>query len=166
MSISFIFAMDIQQAIGLNNDMPWRLPADQAYFKKTTLEHAVIMGRKTYESMGNKPLSGRTNVILTRNPDFAAEGCVIEHSIEAVQVRFPEEEVFVIGGADIFQLFMPVVDRMYITLIEHEFAADTFFPDFDIEEWELVSSKEGVTNEKNPYTFSFLVYDKLKKESL
>src|SRR5690348_1909867 len=126
MSISFIFAMDMQQAIGLNNDIPWRLPADTAYFKRTTLDHTIVMGRKTFDSFGGKPLKQRTNVILTRNPDYSAEGCTVLHTVDEVMARYPDEEVFVIGGAEIYQLFMPIVDRMYITLIEHEFEADTF----------------------------------------
>jgi dihydrofolate reductase len=159
MSISFIVAMDIQQAIGLGNDLPWRLPADLAYFKKTTLDHTILMGHKTYESIG-KPLPHRTNVILTKNEEFTAEGCIIVHSMEEAAARFADEEVFVIGGAEIFRLFMPIVDRLYITLIEHEFEADIFFPDFDIEDWYLVSSEDGITDDKNPYTYSFLVYEK------
>ncbi|MEX2460504.1 MAG: dihydrofolate reductase [Paenibacillaceae bacterium] len=161
MSISFIFATDISQAIGLGNDLPWRLPADLAYFKKTTLNHTILMGRKTYESMG-KPLPNRTNVILTQNKAYEAEGCTIVHSVEEAVALFKNEEVFVIGGAEIFKLFMPLVDRMYITLIEHEFTADTYFPEFDIDEWELVTSEDGITDTKNPYTYSFLVYKKSK----
>jgi dihydrofolate reductase len=159
MSISFIVAMDIEQAIGLGNDLPWRLPADLAYFKKKTLNHTILMGRKTYESIG-KPLPHRTNVIITKNREFTAEGCIVVHSVEEAAAQFADEEVFVIGGAEIFRLFMPIVDRLYITLIEHEFEADTFFPDFEIEDWNLVSSEDGVTDEKNPYTYSFLVYEK------
>jgi dihydrofolate reductase len=159
MSISFILAMDLQQAIGLGNDLPWRLPADLAYFRKTTSDHTILMGRKTYESIG-KPLPNRTNVIITKNKDFTAEGCIIVHSVEEAVAHFAGEEVFVIGGAEVFKLFMPVVDRLYITLIEHEFEADTYFPDFDIDDWQLLSSEEGITDEKNPYAFSFLVYEK------
>jgi dihydrofolate reductase len=159
MGISFMVAMDIQQAIGLGNDLPWRLPADLAYFKRKTLNHTILMGRKTYESIG-KPLPQRTNVVITRNEGFTAEGCIVVHSVEEAAAQFAGEELFVIGGAEIFRLFMPVVDRLYITLIEHEFEADTFFPDFDIEEWTLVSSEDGVTDEKNPYTYTFLVYEK------
>lgn len=160
MSISFIVAMDIQQAIGLGNALPWRLPADLAYFKKTTLNHTVLMGRKTFESMGSKPLPNRNNVILTRNKAFAAEGCTIVHSVEDAIELAKGKEFFVIGGAEVFQLFLPVVDRLYITLIEQEFAADTFFPEFDIEDWALVSSEDGIKDDKNPYDYSFLVYER------
>jgi dihydrofolate reductase len=159
MSISYIVAMDIQQAIGLGNSLPWRLPADLAYFKKTTMDHAVLMGRKTYESIG-KPLPNRTNVVLTQNKHYEAEGCLIVHSVEEAVEQFKNEEIFVIGGAEVFQLFMPSVDRLYITLIEHEFEADTYFPEFDIDDWVLVSSEDGVKDAKNPYEYSFLVYTK------
>jgi dihydrofolate reductase len=159
MSISYIVAMDIQQAIGLGNDLPWRLPADLAYFKKTTMDHTILMGRKTYESIG-KPLPNRTNVILTQNKNYHAEGCLIVHSVEEAVEQFKNEEIFVIGGAEVFQLFMPSVDRLYITLIEHEFKADTYFPEFDIEDWVLVSSEDGIKDAKNPYDYSFLVYTK------
>lgn len=160
MSLSYIVAMDIQQAIGLNNALPWRLPAELAYFKKTTMNHTILMGRKTYESIG-KPLPNRTNVILTQNKDYEAEGCVIVHSVEEALELAKNQEVFVIGGAEVFQLFMPLVERLYITLIEHEFEADTFFPEFDIEEWVLQSSEEGIKDDKNPYDYSFLVYTQI-----
>lgn len=159
LSISFIVAMDIQQAIGLGNALPWRLPADLAYFKKTTMDHTILMGRKTYESIG-KPLPNRTNVILTQNKEFEAEGCIIVHSVEEAIEMAKNQEVFVIGGAEVFELFMPVVERLYITLIEHEFEADTFFPEFDVEDWVLNSSEDGIKDAKNPYEYSFLVYDK------
>jgi dihydrofolate reductase len=151
--------MDIQQAIGLGKELPWRLPADLAYFKKTTMDHTILMGRKTYESIG-KPLPNRTNVILTQNKDYQAEGCLIVHSVEEAVEQFKNEEIFVIGGAEVFQLFMSLVDRMYITLIEREFKADTYFPEFDIDDWELVSSEDGINDDKNPYDYSFLIYTK------
>jgi dihydrofolate reductase len=160
MSVSFIVAMDIQQAIGLGNNLPWRLPADLAYFKKTTLNHSILMGRKTFESIG-KPLPNRTNVILTQNKDYQAEGCLIVNSVEEAVKQFKNEEIFVIGGAEVFQLFMSSVDRLYITLIEHEFEADTYFPEFDIDDWVLVSSEDGIKDAKNPYDYSFLVYAKM-----
>jgi dihydrofolate reductase len=159
LSISYIVAMDIQQAIGLGNDLPWRLPADLAYFKKTTMDHTILMGRKTYESIG-KPLPNRINVILTQNKDYQAEGCLVIHSVEEAVEQFKNEEIFVIGGAEVFQLFMPAVDRLYITLIEHEFEADTYFPEFDIDDWILVSSVDGIKDAKNPYDYSFLIYTK------
>jgi len=163
MNVSFIVAMDLQRGIGFENDLPWRLPADMAYFMKTTSGHTVVMGRRTFQSMGNKPLPNRNNVIITRNPDFQAEGCTVIHSVEEANHYFAGVDVFVIGGADVFQLFMPMAQRMYITLIESEFTADTFFPEFDDEEWEIVSSRQGVKDEKNPYDYSFLIYERVKE---
>ena len=159
--ISFLVAMDRNQVIGYQNELPWRLPADLAYFKEKTTGHKVIMGRKTFESIG-RPLPNRVNIVLTKDRRFFAEGCVVRHSLEDVMALISEEEeAFVIGGAQMFELFLPYVDRMYITCIDHEFCGDTFFPTIDFRQWELVSEKKGIKNEKNPYDYTFLVYEKL-----
>lgn len=159
--ISFILAMDRRRAIGANNKLPWRLPADLKYFKRVTMGHPVIMGRKTYESIG-KPLSGRENVVLTRDPDYRADGCVVLHSPEEAAERYKDSEAFVIGGAEIFRLFLPLADKMYVTLIDQEFAADTFFAPIDEDEWRIVSRENGVTDENNPYRYEFRVYERVR----
>lgn len=159
--ISFIFAMDRKRAIGLHNKLPWHLPADLKYFKKVTMGHPVIMGRKTYESIG-KPLPGRENVVLTRDQDYRPEGCVVLHKPVEAAERYKDGEAFVIGGAEIFRLFLPLADKMYVTLIDHEFAADTFFPEIDETAWRIVSREPGVTDEKNPYVYEFLVYGRVR----
>jgi dihydrofolate reductase len=159
MSISFIFAMDRNRAIGKDNQLPWHLPADLKFFKTVTMGHPILMGRKTYESIG-KPLPGRLNVVITQDPNFTAEGCKIVHSADEAAAQFQQQELFVIGGAEIFRLFLPQVDRMYITRIEHEFAADTFFPDVNMAEWTLVSSEQGVQDDKNPYLYYFQIYQR------
>ncbi|UKS24710.1 dihydrofolate reductase [Paenibacillus sp. HWE-109] len=159
MSISFIFAMDRNRAIGLNNQLPWHLPADLKFFKAVTLGHPILMGRKTYESIG-KPLPGRRNIILTQNPEFQAEGCEVVHSVQEAVEAFRDQELFVIGGAEIFRLFAAEVNRMYITFIEHEFEADTFINELDLSDWNLQSSEQGERNEKNPYEYYFRIYDK------
>jgi dihydrofolate reductase len=161
MSISFIFAMDQNRAIGKDNGLPCRLPADLNYFKIVTMGHPVLMGRKTYNSIG-KPLSGRRNVVITQNREFAAEGCEIVHSVEEALELFGQEELFVIGGVEVFRLFLPHVNRMYITQIEHEFEADTFFRELDLSGWELLSSTQGPQNEKNPYEYYFQTYERKK----
>ncbi|MEW9699752.1 dihydrofolate reductase [Paenibacillus sp. SI8] len=161
MSISFIFAMDRNRAIGLKNNLPWHLPADLKFFRLTTTGHPILMGRKTYESIG-KPLPGRRNVILTQNRDFQAEGCDVVHSVQQVVETFRDVELFVIGGAEIFNLFAQDVDRMYITYIEHEFEADTYFSEMDMSAWTLVSEEKGGQNEKNPYEYYFRIYDRKK----
>nr|AIA16950.1 Dihydrofolate reductase [uncultured bacterium] len=159
MSISFLLAMDRNHGIGLNNKLPWRLPADLAHVKKLTMGHTLVMGRKTYESLG-RPLPGRTNVVLTQNRDYQAPGCVVVHTVEEALSRFREGELFIFGGAEIFQLFMPYAEKMYVTYIDEEFAADTFLPEIDAREWELVSNQQGVKDEANPYTYYFRRYER------
>jgi dihydrofolate reductase len=159
--ISLILAMDKNRVIGIDNRMPWHLPADLAYFKQMTLGHPVIMGRKTFESIG-KPLPGRQNVIITANKDYQKEGCVILHSIDEALAFCLDKDVFVIGGAQIYQDFFPYADRLYLTFIDEVFPGDCFFPEIDDKTWKLVSKIKGERNEKNPYDYYFLVYEKTK----
>ncbi|NEW08127.1 dihydrofolate reductase [Paenibacillus sp. SYP-B3998] len=161
MSISFIFAMDRNRAIGINNKLPWHLPADLKFFKSVTMGHPILMGRKTYESIG-KPLPGRRNIILTQNAEFQAEGCEVVHSVDEVVGMFRDEELFVIGGAEIFKLLAVNVERKYVTYIDDEFEADTYFAETDLSEWTLVSTEQGERNEKNPYDYYFRIYDRKK----
>lgn len=159
--ISFLLAMDEQRLIGKNNDLPWHLPADLKYFKQTTLGHPIVMGRKTFKSIG-KALPGRKNVVLTGNEAFEAEGCTVVHSVsEALEAVKEDDEVFVIGGAKVFDAFQNHVNRLYITLIHHTFEGDTYFPEVKKEEWKLVSRKEGPVDECNHYPHEFLIYEKL-----
>lgn len=158
--ISFVFAMDKNRVIGYKNQLPWHLPADLQYFKRVTTGHVVIMGRKTYESIG-KPLPNRTNVIVTRQQNYRPEGCIVFHSVEKLVAHFSkEEELFVIGGAEIFSQFLPIVEKMYVTVIDHEFAGDTFFPEIDETEWEIIHSEKGVKDEKNPYEYIFITWQR------
>ncbi|MDN4072340.1 dihydrofolate reductase [Fictibacillus terranigra] len=157
--ISFVFAMDENRLIGNRNELPWYLPADLQYFKKVTMGKPIVMGRKTFDSIG-KPLPGRENIILTRNESFQAEGCTIIHSVQQALER-KEEEVCVIGGAEVFSLFMPYVQRMYITKINESFQGDTYFPEIDESEWKLVSETPGNVDEKNKYSHDFLVIEKI-----
>ncbi|AZB43254.1 dihydrofolate reductase [Bacillus sp. FJAT-42376] len=161
--ISFIFAMDEQRVIGRNNDLPWKLPADLAHFKRTTIGSPVVMGRKTFESMGSRPLPGRRNIVVTSNPDFHAEGCEILRSVKEIPLLEEEgRELFVIGGAKIFEEMLPHCTKMYVTLIHHSFDGDTFFPPFNETEWETVSKERGIKDEKNPYTYEFLELKRIK----
>ncbi|UJF34429.1 dihydrofolate reductase [Paenibacillus hexagrammi] len=161
MSLSFIFAMDRNGAIGKDNKLPWHLPADLQFFKRVTMGHTILMGRKTYESIG-KPLPGRKNVILTQNREFQAEGCAIVHTVQEVKEQWKDEDLYVIGGAEIFRLLLADADRMYITYINHEFEADSYFTEFDLSEWSLVSEEQGERNEKNPYEYYFRIYERKK----
>ncbi|WP_047152108.1 dihydrofolate reductase [Aneurinibacillus tyrosinisolvens] len=155
--ISIVVAMDQNRVIGKDNRLPWHLPADLAYFKAVTIGHVIVMGRKTYEAIG-KPLPGRENVVLTRDQAYEAEGCIIVHSVGEALSAFDGKQIDVIGGAQIIAQFLPYTDTIYLTLIEESFEGDTFFPEISEEEWKLVSRKAGIKDEKNPYTYYFLVY--------
>ena len=159
--ISLIVAMDQNRVIGKNNELPWHLPADLQYFKKVTMGHPIVMGRKTFESIG-RVLPGRENVIVTRNQDFKAEGCVVLHDIEQIKTFADsrDEEVFVIGGAEIFKEILPVTDRLYITEIHETFEGDTFFPVIDENQWDKISSNSGSIDEKNRYAHDFIILQK------
>lgn len=158
--ISLIVAMAQNRVIGKDNRLPWRLPADMAYFKQTTMGHPVVMGRKTFESI-SKPLPGRRNIILTRDPHFQSEGCEICYSVEEVLAlaQAGKDEFFIIGGDSVYSTFFPFTDRLYLTLIEQSFEGDAFFPEIDAQKWRLVSQTQGENNEKNPYEYSFLIYE-------
>ena len=159
--ISLIVAMDEKRVIGKNNKLPWHLPADLQYFKKVTMGHPIVMGRKTFESIG-RILPGRENIIVTRNHEFKAEGCTILHDVDQIKAYSDngEHEIFVIGGAEIFKEILPVTDRLYITKIHEVFEGDTFFPTIDETEWETVEFIPGVTDEKNLYAHDFIVLQK------
>ncbi len=159
--ISFLWAQDENGLIGNNNDLPWRLPADLKYFKETTMGHPIVMGRKTYESIG-RPLPGRTNIILTRDQDYQAEGCLVFHAREDLLEWIKEKgsEVFITGGSEIFKLFLEDADRLYVTKIGATFEGNTYFPELDWKKWRLVSAEEGPKDEKNPYDYEFQIYER------
>ncbi|MBU9722147.1 MULTISPECIES: dihydrofolate reductase [Bacillaceae] len=158
--ISMIWAMSSNRVIGKDGDMPWHLPNDLKYFKKVTSGHPVLMGRTTFDSIG-KALPKRRNIVLTRSDDFSAEGVEVIHSLDEVNgLAREEEEFFVIGGATVYEQLMPLAERLYVTEIHESFEGDTFFPAFDMEKWELVSTEEGEMDEKNPYPHTFKVYER------
>lgn len=159
--LSFIFAMDKNRVIGKNNDLPWRLPEDLKFFKRVTMGHPIVMGRKTHESIG-RALPGRENIIVTRDNNYKAEGCTVIHSVSEVERigKESEEEVFVIGGSELFKATFDAADRLYITYIEEEFEGDTFFPEFDEKEWKLLSKDKGLKDEKNIYDYFFMIYER------
>ena len=162
MILSAVVVTDLNNAIGKDNKLLCHLPADLKFFKSVTLGHPVIMGRKTYESIG-RILPGRKNIIITRNPDFRAEGAEIFNSFEEALKSLKDEKASVIGGADIFKLSWPYLTEIYRTLIKHEFeGADTFFPDIKFAEYELTWEEEHFADEKNPYDYTFQKYIRLK----
>ncbi|MFA9559872.1 dihydrofolate reductase [Evansella sp. AB-rgal1] len=158
--ISMIAAMGENRVIGKDGDMPWHIPNDLKYFKQVTSNHAVIMGRKTYDSIG-KALPNRKNYIVTRDQEFEAPDGEVFHSVkDAESLMSSDEEVFVIGGATIYEQFLPIADRLYITLIHEEFEGDTFFPVIDEQVWKVVSSEKGKLDEKNSHPHTFVVYER------
>lgn len=157
MIISLIVAMDRKRGIGAGNKLPWRLSADLKKFRELTWGHHIIVGRKTFESIG-KALPGRQTIIVTRDKSYSAEGCLVVHSVEeAIALAWArgETEVFVCGGAEIYAQTITLADRLYLTWVETEVAADTFFPAWDASTWveQEVSAHEA--DEKNQYPFSF-----------
>jgi dihydrofolate reductase len=162
--ISFLVAMDNNQVIGKDNELPWHLPADLAYFKRVTMGHAIIMGRKTHDSIG-RALPGRQNIILTRNLKYHAPGCDVLHNLDDVKQLNAEtdQELFIIGGAELFKGLLPIADRLYITHIHADFEGDTFFPALDWDKWNATSREQGIRDEKNPYDYEFVVYDRIRE---
>lgn len=160
--ISFIVAADENNVIGKNNQLPWHLPSDMKYFKNQTWGMTVIMGRKSLESLG-KPLKGRKNIVVTRNKQWSCEGVEVAHSIdEALELakQTGVNELFIIGGAEIFKEAMPIANRIYLTRIHHQFDGDVYFPEISTEEWNLVQNRFCHEDEKNPYAHSFQVWER------
>jgi len=157
--ISLIAALDRKGGIGKGGSMPWHLPADLARFKSLTMGHPVIMGRKTHASIG-KALPGRRNVVVTRNPMYLAPGVEVAHSLDEALQMAGEGEVFVIGGAEIYRAALPKANRLYVTKIDAEFGADTFFPAFDESAWRVVERRIGVADARNRFTSEFLILER------
>lgn len=155
--ISLIVAHDKNHVIGYENGMPWHLPGDLQYFKEMTMGKPIIMGRKTFESIG-RPLPGRRNIVITRNENYAAEGIETVASLNAaLQLVQDVPEIMIIGGAQIFEQAMSIAEKLYITLIDHEFNGDTYFPRYDA--WRLTSSQEAIDS-GNGYSFRYCIFEK------
>lgn len=160
MIISFIVAMGKNRVIGSNNSLPWTLPADMEHFKKLTVGKAVIMGRKTFESIG-KPLPNRKNIIITRDENYKAEHCIVVNSIdEALETVKDEEEVMIIGGANIYGQFFPKANRIYLTIIDADFEGDTYFLEYNKEGWKETEKEEHKADEGNKYDYAFLTLER------
>ncbi|HSW68793.1 MAG TPA: dihydrofolate reductase [Gammaproteobacteria bacterium] len=161
MRITFVVAMAENRAIGNNNQLPWHLPADLQHFKQITLGKPILMGRKTFQSIG-RPLPGRTNIIITQDENFKAENCIIVHSIEsALATAKDQPELCVIGGAELFRQMLPFTKQIYLTLIHHDFSADTFFPELNAMEWKEIARTDHFADEKNIYSYSFLTLERI-----
>ena len=159
--ISIIVAAARNGVIGSGNRMPWHISEDLKRFKTITLDHPVVMGRKTFESLG-RPLPGRTNVVITRNPGYEAEGCKVVCSLGEALALFEEaQEVFVIGGGEIYREAMLVADRLYITWVEGDFEGDTFFPQIDHALWRITWREKHERGEKFPHPFEFVNYQRV-----
>ena len=166
MTVKLIVAKASNNAIGKGNDLIWRLPADLKFFKKTTLGHTLIMGRKTFESIGF-PLPGRTTIIITRDKNYIQKGCKIAYSIEeAISLVENDDAPFIAGGATIYKqaLDKGLIDEMIITEVHEDFEADAFFPIIELSEWKETSRVHNKTDEKNKYEYSFVNYTKKKKD--
>lgn len=160
--ISLLVAMDQNHVIGYENDMPWHLPSDLKYFKEKTTGQTMIMGRKTFDSIG-RALPNRRNVVLTRGKTDFPEGVEVVNDINFIHTweqENPDQELFVIGGGYLFEQVLPYADRMYITEIDQTFPGDTYFPTFQSEDWILTSKVKGEKNDNNPYDYYFLQYDR------
>ena len=157
-----IAAMSNGRVIGLNNKMPWHLPADLGWFKKNTLNKPIIMGRNTFDSIGY-PLPARRNLVLTRNLDRKIEGCELFDSPENVLKETSNAlETMIVGGAQLYQTFLPLADRLYLTLIDAELKGDTFFPNYEKFEWKEHFREAHTTDQKNAYAYTFLILDKVR----
>ena len=166
MTLSAIVAMTPQRVIGADNQIPWYLPADLTYFRRRTLGHPVLMGRKCFQSIG-RPLPKRTNVVLTRDPFFAATGMAVAHDrdealaiAEAAAAADGLDTVFVIGGADIYRLYWDATELLYLTEVETDAPGDVYFPEVTDAEWRLVSSERHGPDAKNEFAHTFRVYER------
>jgi len=166
MKLALIVAYAQNLVVGIDNKLPWHLPEDLKYFKRITTGKAIIMGRKTYESIG-RPLPNRTNIVISRNPSFNADGVEVVSSLEAaiehaenVNLINGEEEVMVIGGAAIYEAALPLADRLYITHVHADVHGDAYFPKVDFTQYQEMGREDYQSSEANPYDYSFVVYDK------
>lgn len=156
--LSIIVAMANNSVIGINNSLPWHLPEDLKRFRALTIGHHIIMGRKTYESLG-RLLPGRTTVIVTRNKNYQIQGALIAHSLEqAISLCGDDSEVFLIGGAELYQTGLKLADKLYLTEVSLDVAGDAFFPEFDLSNWHEVA-REALVSEKS-ISFSYVTYQR------
>lgn len=165
--LSIIVAMTPERVIGRDGDLPWRLPADLRHFRDVTMGHPIIMGRKTFESIG-KALDGRLSIVLTRDTHFEAAGCTVARSpdealryaVRTSNLAIDPKEIFIIGGASVYEAFLPRATRLYVTLVHAAIQGDTHFPEVDLGEWLQVSRDEHRADERNAHDYGFYVYER------
>jgi dihydrofolate reductase len=161
MRLALIVATAKNNVIGINNQLPWHLPADLKHFKHLTLHKPVIMGRKTYESIG-KALPQRRNIVVTRDKNLSIPDCEIAHSLaQALELTKNSDEVMIIGGSSLFKEALPLAEVIYLTRIDQNFAGDTYFPELNLAQWQEVARIDCEPDDKNPYFYSFLTYERL-----
>ena len=159
--LSLIVAMDQNRLIGRDNQLPWHLPADLRYFKTTTLGKPILMGRKTYESIG-RPLPGRRNIVISKNAEFSAPGCDLVGAIdEALALCGDAPEAMLIGGASLYAQTLELADTLYITRIHHSFEGDAWFPEFDPAQWQIEKQQDFDADHDNPYPYSFIKFGRV-----
>lgn len=161
--LSLIVAMAKNRVIGADGKIPWRLPNELQLFKRVTMGHHIIMGRKTWESI-NRLLPGRTTVIVTRQKDYAVAGAIVTHTLnDAIKVCGNDEEIFVIGGGELYREALPLADRIYLTTVDAEPAGDTRMPEFDLTQWTEISREDFASDDRHAYGYRFSVLDRTKK---
>ncbi|MEA3405809.1 MAG: type 3 dihydrofolate reductase [Pseudomonadota bacterium] len=162
MRIAMIAAMAKNNVIGRDNDMPWHLPDDLKFFKSKTVGKPVIMGRKTFESIGSRPLPNRPNIVISRNPNLVLEGVQVFTSVEAALDTLRDyEEVIIMGGGQLYAQMLPRADRLYVTMIDAEIEGDTFFPNWQELAWKTLEKTRHETDERHAYAFDFITLDRV-----
>jgi len=160
--LKILVAFDENRVIGKNNALIWHLPADLKRFKALTTGHVIIMGRKTFESIG-RPLPNRTTVVISRQQDLKIEGVILAHSVEEAILKaksISRDDIFIVGGAEIYQLSLPLADQILVTQLHDIFEGDAFFPEISPAIWEVTEQERGVTDEQNAYQFSYITYSR------
>lgn len=163
MKISLVVAMAENRVIGSNNALPWRLSPDLKRFRRITMGHPIVMGRKTYESIG-RPLDGRKNIVITRNPDFRPEGVTVAGSIDEALASANDDEIMIIGGADIYEQTLPRADRIHLTLIHERFGGDVYFPEIDSDEWKETDREDVEPGADAAFGYSFVTLERVTRD--
>ncbi|MHA0855251.1 dihydrofolate reductase [Paenibacillus sp. CMAA1364] len=158
MSVTLIWAMGSNGVVGKDGGLPWRLPRDMAFFKEQTIGKPVVMGRKTWESFGGKPLKERTNIIMTRDPNYTVQDGLVIHTMQEALAYAKDQELMIIGGAQIYKDWITRADRLLVTRINADFEGDTVFPDIEWSDWTLTEEVQGIQDERNPYEYAFCTY--------